>query len=881
MILPVLFLLAIILIEKQWSGNLKLVTSLETFGWVGPWAPNIWSFVYFAFYISLIIAGLTLLFHHRKHATAPFKRQQLGILIGFGACALILGTLFNVCFLLLLKGTIPTIGDIFVLVWAIGMVYTISRYSFLNITPLVASGKIIETMSDLLILLDTDGNIASINKSTETLLGFKKAELEGKPIAVISENITSIISDLSNASLNNQSKSVTQILKTKFNTNMHVSLKSSIIPGFGFVLVARDITQEIQAKENIQTVMHDLKTPLSIIAGNTDKIDRKTSQNDELKPYIRAITDSITKSERQIDLLILLSLLDTNELKPSLTFTEYNSFLKLFCSQFKPQAEQKMIKFNLIIDDTNHATVNVDNTWLERIIGNLILNAFKFIHQGDSITISTTQDGEFIWTEISDSGPGIPADKIDHIFNRKYQADSNQKNMGYGLGLHIVQKLLQRLGGNITVTSEIDKGTTFSYNLPIHKQLSIINKHAASIPEQNSSTHFQQQVTQEIIGETLYKDQARFENKNPSYPSILICEDTPGQLQLIIDCLSGGYNLFLAKNGIEGFQKLVNNADRISLIISDVKMPDMDGIEFCKKVFADDRFKKLPLLFLTAYYNDDEQSAGLKYGATDYLQKPFNDIILLEKVNHWIARRESERVMENLILTLEQRTVTMERLQSILVHEIRNPLMLLAFINNAIQKLSRKYLNTSEEDRKCWEQAGNLQNVIESINTIISSSKDIEEQMKLNTANDILITSIFEPAIAQTTQYCQNIEFIIAHEVSENITIKCDIKLLTQVFINIIRNATEAINAKEGCKGIIRIETRKSNCTFQISISDNGIGIPKETQDKLFSYLYTTKKDGTGIGLYLSRKILRMHGGDISMQSNPGENTTATITLPI
>jgi signal transduction histidine kinase len=639
---------------------------------------------------------------------------------------------------------------------------------------------------------------------------------------------------------------------------------------------------ELAKRQFIANVTHDLKTPLSIISGNIDKINSTRNQDEQIKPYIEAIKDSLIKSDIQLHSLISLSLFGSEENKPSLTLCKYSSVALHFCKQFSTQAEQKKLQYKLNSTDKDESIVHADISWIERILGNLILNSFKFTKDGDALTISIYSDEKYAWTEIIDTGYGITDEKLPYIFERKFQAHDDKKSEGHGLGLHIVKELLNEMKGDITVTSTINEGTSFKFFLPLCKNPSDI-----TIDQLNKSSslivNFQKQIDLEIANSSIYANQNRFENNHPELPSILICEDTPGQLQLLIDCLSHEYNLFLAKNGKDGLQKLHNNADKISLIISDVKMPEMDGLEFCQHVFSEEQFKKIPFIFLTAYYNEHEQLIGIKNGATDYLQKPFNDAILTEKVNHWISRRESERVMEDLVTTLEQRTVTLSKLQAILEHEIRNPLMLLAFINKAIQKLAEKHAASANSDKKYWEQAGTLKNVIDSINAILVSSKSIEEQMKLNATKDEKIHSLFDTAIAQTTQYCQNIaiKIKIQHTVDENAVVKCDLKMLTQVFINIIRNATEAIKEKNIPDGTINIRTSIVNSMLSIEISDNGIGIPNEIKEKLFSYMYTTKKDGTGIGLYLSRKILRLHGGNIRIESKDGDGTRFIIEFPI
>jgi signal transduction histidine kinase len=461
--------------------------------------------------------------------------------------------------------------------------------------------------------------------------------------------------------------------------------------------------------------------------------------------------------------------------------------------------------------------------------------------------------------------------------------------------------MVTSLGGTITAASSEGQGCTFRFSLPLsldqsawvkNQQYSGPERRAGSGSDRRSGVdrrmasrleYYLQQVEQDYESVKLNVDPRQFENRKPDKPTILICEDTVGQINLLIECLQDDYNLLFAGNGVEGLSKLAQNGDRIGLILSDMKMPDMGGLEFCREVFSQDRFLHIPFVFITAYVNEYEQLEGIKYGATDYLQKPFNREILKEKINHWLERRAAEAMLKGLVEDLEGKNVELSRLRSIITHEIRNPLQILSLAEMYIDKLKTMfYESTAPDKRKYWDKIVTVREVSETIQNILDSAKQLEEMGGGHLAEEV-VGELFDHTLLQTRQLVEGMELKLQCGVAPQTKVKCDKKMLTQVFVNVIRNATEAIKEK-GSKDAGRIEVDilpHEDEKLRIAIKDNGVGISAEGIKKLFTYKHTTKADGTGIGLYLSKKIMRMHGGDMWVESNPGEGATFIVTLPL
>jgi signal transduction histidine kinase len=690
---------------------------------------------------------------------------------------------------------------------------------------------------------------------------------------------------------NNEFQLFTIILITIFNHFLHKSRTTEILNRLTIQKQSDELKkQEDEKRQFIANITHDLKTPLSIITGHTEILRESFSPDTTESKYLDYIGNSILQINRLLDMLISMALLNKKDEKPKLELYNYPLFIKTFCNHFHVHGGNRGISFTTDIPDEK-TVVAIDQIWTERILGNLIQNSFKFTNPGGSIKVRVYKDNEFIYTEVIDTGAGIPEDKLKLVFERNYQAHDDKKHLGYGLGLTIVKEMVTRLGGAIEAISKVNHGTTMRFSLPVHcDQFAAVNNSAEIRTDRRSGVDrrqesriklIQEQIEHDTISEKIKIDISQFENKSPSLPTILICEDNHGQLHLLIEGLKQFYNLIIAENGKIGLSKLEQYSTKISLIISDVRMPEMDGLEFCKQVTSNDKYKHLPFIFLTSYTNNKEQLEGLSYGATDYLQKPFNRSILIEKLNHWLSRRQHELVLENLVTTLETKNQEIGKLRSIIGHEIRNPLMILNGVQYKMNKLKIRFLESStEKEIGYWNSLDDIVRVITTINGVLESAKVIESGLINSSIRKELVTTLLNLAVEETAHLMNTVKLSIKNTLAADEYVLCDSQLLTQVFVNLIRNAKEAIDEAHNENGQITIDILKTNKLVYFGVTDDGAGIPAERINNLFQYHYTTKKDGTGIGLYFSKKILKIHEGDITVESTVGKGTTFTVILP-
>lgn len=286
---------------------------------------------------------------------------------------------------------------------------------------------------------------------------------------------------------------------------------------------------------------------------------------------------------------------------------------------------------------------------LEKIINNLLSNAIKFTPDNGTVLFSAHWTTEEMTIQVSDNGIGIPHSKIDSIFERFYQVDDSniRSHEGSGIGLALVKELTLLHHGNITVKSEPNQGTKFTVVIQMREPDYAVAERG---PEKVSHNVFDN-IT------SLGTDRPQLTEPTSESPIILVVEDNIDLAQYIGEHLVG-CGIVLSFNGIDGFSRAVQHVP--DLIISDVMMPEMDGVELCKKLKGEEKTSHIPVILLTAKADIESRLEGLETGADDYITKPFDARELKTRVNNLIQQRKTlqERFSRTVILKPKDIAIT-------------------------------------------------------------------------------------------------------------------------------------------------------------------------------------------------------------------------------
>ncbi|MGX5690639.1 hybrid sensor histidine kinase/response regulator transcription factor [Arcticibacter tournemirensis] len=372
-------------------------------------------------------------------------------------------------------------------------------------------------------------------------------------------------------------------------------------------------------------VSHEFRTPLSLILSPLDKLLKNISDSSDEKRHLQLIQRNARRLLNLVNQLMDFRKMEVNELKLQLEEGDIVDFIKESFQSFTDLAEKKDIRFSLKSALNNFVTA-FDHDKVDRILFNLLSNAFKFTSDGGTISLELALEqraGEAYVLKISirDSGIGIPKEKQELIFERFFQNDvpGSMVNQGSGIGLAITREFVNLHHGTIRVDSEPNKGSCFTVELPVKASGQILST---------------------VIDEpgALLKGREEFSEKRLT---ILLVEDNEDFRFYLKDNLRQYYNVIEAENGKTGWARALGNHP--DLIVSDISMPEMNGIDLCLKIRNDKRTVHIPVILLTAMTGEEQLLRGLETGASDYMTKPFNFEILISKIKNLLTQHESLR----------------------------------------------------------------------------------------------------------------------------------------------------------------------------------------------------------------------------------------------
>lgn len=387
-------------------------------------------------------------------------------------------------------------------------------------------------------------------------------------------------------------------------------------------------------------VSHEFRTPLSLIMAPVDKILKQINEP-EVQRQLMLVNRNAKRLLNLVNQLLDFRKMEYQELKLHRMNGDIIGFIKELSFAFTDVADQKNIRFVFDSEIETYCT-SFDHDKIERIMFNLLSNAYKFTHEGGQVSVLINLKGknassgtDLLEIKVIDTGIGIAADKLNRIFDPFFQNDlpGSMLNQGSGIGLAIAREFVKLHNGDLLVESEFDQGSCFTVLLPVVKiDSSIFTDTLLQLEHSNDVLH-------ECAGQ--HKGEFHKEARDGKKPTVLLVEDNEDFRFYIKDNLKSAFNVIEAENGKKGWQKAL--AQHPNLIVSDISMPEMNGIDLCLKIKNDKRTSHIPVILLTALTGEDQQLKGLETGATDYLTKPFNFEILQSKIKNILSQQESMR----------------------------------------------------------------------------------------------------------------------------------------------------------------------------------------------------------------------------------------------
>ena len=403
-----------------------------------------------------------------------------------------------------------------------------------------------------------------------------------------------------------------------------------------------------QLKLNFFTkISHEIRTPLTLILGPIERLLFLTKDTPAVYPYMENIKKNGDRLLRLVSELLDFRKIESGKMQLNVSEQDLVAFSSEIFSSFQHLARSKNIEYRFNCEEAN-IILFMDNRQLEKVFYNILSNAFKFTPDGGQIIFKITLLDQSAHISITDNGVGIPeADQV-KVFDDFYQVENAKSyTTGSGIGLTLAKEIVLLHGGTINVIS-----TPATNNGNGHTQFSVILPLTAAGIEQNT------ELAPQVLEEN-YQDYPQKENEAGlrSQP-ILIVEDNDEMREFIADTLKGTYPLLQSANGSDGLENAIKHMP--DLIISDVMMPVMDGLEFCRKIKSDERTSHIPVLLLTARDAHVHYIEGFSTGADAYITKPFSSQALKLQIDNLLRLKEALQMKYSRQLVLETSNIVIE-----------------------------------------------------------------------------------------------------------------------------------------------------------------------------------------------------------------------------
>lgn len=654
-------------------------------------------------------------------------------------------------------------------------------------------------------------------------------------------------------------------------------------------------------------ISHELRTPLTLLLGPLDALAQRQGRvgEEEVRGHLGTMQANGLRLLKLINDLLDLERLDSGRLPVRPEPVEVPQFLGGLVNSARQLAEDRRIQLRLEVEGSlGRAMLDPDK--LEKVLLNLLINAIKFTAGGGRITCRAERRADQLVVSVSDSGVGIQSDDLPHIFDRFWQADtsSQRKHQGTGIGLALVKELVEALEGHVTVESEVDRGTTFTITLPWiepprtdpnDQPVAVLPPAGPAEPQDAWLVNLYRRA-ELFPGLPSLKESLRPDELSASdgRPRVLIADDEPDMLRFLRSQLSGQFQVFEAVDGQQAIEKAAQFLPDI--ILSDMMMPEKDGLDVCREVRARFPTRNIPIVLLTARADDETKLAALAAGASDFLSKPFSTTELRVRLKNLVdaQRLQKELAWQNQKLqsTLEQlketesqlvqseKMASLGRMSAGIIHEINNPLNYAKTGIFTLQKMGRLMPPGEIAD---------FEDILHDIGDGLTRVAGIVGDLRAFThphggaMEDVDVRAVAAGALRFLA--AETKEVTIDNAIPPGFRVRANRNKLIQVFVNLLQNAVDALGEKrfsDGETARIVLGAEATDTARTVTLRDNGPGMGTDILDKIFDPFFTTKEvgKGTGLGLSICYRFINEAGGRITARSEPGKWTEFALEFP-
>jgi signal transduction histidine kinase len=645
---------------------------------------------------------------------------------------------------------------------------------------------------------------------------------------------------------------------------------------------------------------HEFRTPLSLMLGPLE---------DMLVCHPTAAT--IVSERRELEIMhrnglrllkLVNTLLDFSRIEAGRIQAVYEPvdlavYTAEVASNFRSAMSRAGLHFTLDCPPLS-GPVYVDRDMWEKIVLNLVSNAFKYTFDGE-VAVALRAAGPSVELVVSDTGVGIPEPELPRLFERFYRVEGQQGRTmeGTGIGLALVQELVKLHGGTVRAQSVLGSGTTFTVMIPTgtaHLPRERIVAEPSMAPTRGQADAFIEEALRSLPGGGAPREVAiEKELISPrravaavERATVLVADDNADMLEYVRRLLAERYEVEAVPDGQAALDAA--RARRPDLILTDVMMPRLDGFGLLQAIRTDGALRDVPVILLSARAGEEAKVGGLEAGADDYLLKPFSARELIARVdaNLQLARLrretgESERRYRQTQAELARvtRVITLGELTASIAHEVYQPLAAVDTDARACRNWLNRATPDLDEARGCLEMIMEASNrACEVIGRIRTLAKKAEVERVAVGVNDV-IKEVIALVQGELSSHLVSLQLELAPTLP---TIMADRVHLQQVVMNLVMNGIEAMQSvTDRPRQLVIQSSLEETHQVHISVTDSGVGISTENAGRLFEAFFTTKSSGMGMGLSICRSIIEAHGGGLWVTPNVPFGATFEFTLPV
>lgn len=636
-------------------------------------------------------------------------------------------------------------------------------------------------------------------------------------------------------------------------------------------------------------VSHEFRTPLTLMLGPLEDAlaNARGALPGAAAENLRVAHRNSLRLLRLVNTLLDFSRIEAGRIEASYEPTDLGTLTTELASVFRSAAERTGLR--LVVDcPPSEEPLYVDRDMWEKIVLNLLSNAFKFTFEGE-IEVALRKAGSHAELRVRDTGVGIPESDLARVFERFHRVKQSRSRTheGTGIGLSLVQELVKLHGGEISVESEEGRGAMFTVRIPngtshlpadriraehleptslgarpfIEEALRWIPEDA---PECGGDGDEIPDVTQPLPSPA---------GVGPPAARVLVADDNADMRDYLRRLLSAAYEVETAPDGHAALERL--RAEPPDLVLADVMMPRLDGFGLLAAIREDPRTRSLPVLLLSARAGEESRIEGLTAGADGYLVKPFRARELVARVGSLIelarARAETEQA-------LRRHDRAKDEFLAMLGHELRNPI---GALSSAIHVLEHSEPSSGAATRAREAMVRQIRHLCRLLDDLLDVSRVTAAKIRLDRS-----PLDFGQSVRRAMEAMRGAGTLDRHRVElqeKSVWIEGDETRIEQVITNLVGNAVKftppggwirVTVGPEGAEGVLRVE-------------DAGAGIPEEALTTIFELFAQGARPldrgqgGLGIGLTLARRLVELHGGSIRAESaGPGLGSTFTVSLP-